>query len=100
MIQGGALVNKDIPPYVKAAREPISYAGVNSIGLRRRGFTNEQIRDIQDIYRYLYLSGYNKAMLWSISRRNFLPRKSVTKSSCLCAIRSEALSKATYSNKP
>ena len=61
MIQGGALVNKDIPPYVKAAREPISYAGVNSIGLSRRGFTNEQIRDIQDIYRYLYLSGYNNS---------------------------------------
>lgn len=59
MVQGGALVNKDIPPYVKAAREPISYAGVNSIGLRRRNFTNEQIRDIQEIFRYLYLSGLN-----------------------------------------
>ncbi len=61
MIQGGALVNKDIPPYVKAAREPISYAGVNSIGLRRRGFSNDTIREIQDIYRYLYLSGYNNS---------------------------------------
>ncbi len=59
MLQGGALVNKDIPPYVKAAREPIAYAGVNSIGLRRRGFTSESIRDIQEIYRYLYLSGLN-----------------------------------------
>ncbi len=59
MIQGGALVNKDIPPYVKAAREPISYTGINSIGLRRRGFSNETIREIQDIYRYLYLSGMN-----------------------------------------
>ena len=59
MIQGGALVNKDIPPYVKAAREPIAYAGVNSIGLRRRGFTSEVIRDTQEIYRYLYLSGLN-----------------------------------------
>jgi acyl-[acyl-carrier-protein]-UDP-N-acetylglucosamine O-acyltransferase len=59
MIQGGALVNKDIPPYVKAAREPIAYAGVNSIGLRRRGFSSEVIRDIQEIYRYLYLSGLN-----------------------------------------
>ena len=59
MIQGGALVNKDIPPYVKAAREPICYAGVNSIGLRRRNFSSETIRDIQDIYRYLYLSGLN-----------------------------------------
>ena len=61
MIQGGALVNKDIPPYVKAGREPIAYAGINSIGLRRRNFTNEQIRDIQEIYRYLYLSGYNNS---------------------------------------
>lgn len=59
MVQGGALVNKDIPPYVKAAREPIAYAGVNSIGLRRRGFSSEVIREIQDIYRYLYLSGLN-----------------------------------------
>ena len=61
MLQGGALVNKDIPPYVKGAREPIAYAGINSVGLRRRNFTNEQIRDIQEIYRYLYLSGYNNS---------------------------------------
>lgn len=59
MVQGGALVNKDIPPYVKAGRDPIAYAGVNSIGLRRRNFSNEQIREIQEIYRYLYLSGLN-----------------------------------------
>lgn len=61
MLQGGALVNKDIPPFVKAAREPIAYAGINSIGLRRRGFTSEQIRDIQEIYRYLYLSRLNNS---------------------------------------
>lgn len=61
MLQGGALVNKDIPPFVKAAREPIAYAGVNSIGLRRRGFTSETIREIQEIYRYLYLSGLNNS---------------------------------------
>lgn len=61
MLQGGALVNKDIPPYVKAAREPIAYVGVNSIGLRRRGYSNETIRDIQEIYRYLYLSGLNNS---------------------------------------
>ena len=59
MIQGGSLVIKDIPPYVKAARSPIAYAGINSIGLRRRNFSNETIRDIQEIYRYLYLSGLN-----------------------------------------
>lgn len=61
MIQGGALINKDVPPYVKAAREPISYAGVNSVGLRRRGFSSETIQQIQEIYRYLYLSGMNNS---------------------------------------
>lgn len=59
MIQGGAHINKDIPPYVKAGRDPIAYTGVNSIGLRRRNFTNDQIREIQEIYRYLYLSRLN-----------------------------------------
>lgn len=57
MLQGGALVNKDIPPYVKAAREPISYTGINTIGLHRRGFSSEAIARIQDIYRILYASG-------------------------------------------
>jgi UDP-N-acetylglucosamine acyltransferase len=56
---GGSLVRKDIPPFVKAAREPLSYAGVNSVGLKRRGYTKEQIHHIQDIYRILYVKGYN-----------------------------------------
>lgn len=59
MISGGSLVRKDVPPYTKAAREPLSYVGVNSIGLRRRGFTAEQIANMQDIYRYIYLKGMN-----------------------------------------
>lgn len=59
MLQGGALVNKDIPPYVKAAREPISYVGLNSIGLHRNGFSKEEIQSIADIYRILYLSDLN-----------------------------------------
>jgi UDP-N-acetylglucosamine acyltransferase len=59
MISGGSLVRKDVPPFIKAAREPLSYAGVNSIGLRRRGYDNEQIRDIQEIYRYMYQKGLN-----------------------------------------
>ncbi len=59
MIQGGAHINKDIPPFVKAGRDPIAFTGINSIGLRRRNFTNDQIRDIQEIYRYLYLSRLN-----------------------------------------
>ncbi len=59
MLQGGALVNKDIPPFVKAAREPISYVGLNTIGLHRNGFIEEEIRHIADIYRVLYLSDLN-----------------------------------------
>ena len=59
MVAGGSLVRKDVPPYVKAAKEPISYVGINSIGLRRRGFTIEKIREIQDIYRILYQKNYN-----------------------------------------
>lgn len=60
-IGGGSLVRKDIPPFVKAAREPLSYAGINSVGLRRRGYTNEQINEIQEIYRHIYLKGLNNS---------------------------------------
>ncbi len=59
MIAGGSLVRKDVPPFIKAGREPLSYVGINSIGLRRRNFTNEQITEIQDIYRYIYQKGLN-----------------------------------------
>ncbi|MBD5172963.1 MAG: acyl-ACP--UDP-N-acetylglucosamine O-acyltransferase [Bacteroidales bacterium] len=59
MLQGGALVNKDIPPFVKAAREPISYVGLNSVGLHRNHFTDEEIKTISDVYRVLYLSDLN-----------------------------------------
>lgn len=61
MIAGGSLVRKDVPPFVKAAREPLSYSGVNSIGLRRRNFTSEKIEEIQEIYRIIYLSGLNNS---------------------------------------
>lgn len=61
MVSGGSLVSKDVPPYVKAARDPLSYVGINSIGLRRRDFTNEKIREIQDVYRYLYQKGMNNS---------------------------------------
>lgn len=59
MIAGGSLVRKDIPPFTVAAREPISYSGINSIGLRRRGFSNEKINEIQEIYRYIFQKGLN-----------------------------------------
>ncbi|MBO7457502.1 MAG: acyl-ACP--UDP-N-acetylglucosamine O-acyltransferase [Paludibacteraceae bacterium] len=59
MIQGGSKINKDIPPYIIAAREPIAYTGINSIGLNRRGFTPEQIHTIQEVYRIIYNNGMN-----------------------------------------
>tara|TARA_R110002072_G_scaffold33696_11_gene101839 strand:- start:6231 stop:7013 length:783 start_codon:yes stop_codon:yes gene_type:complete len=59
MVSGGSLVRKDVPPYTKAAKEPLSYVGINSIGLRRRGFSTEKIREIQNIYRLLYQKNYN-----------------------------------------
>ncbi|ASV32129.1 acyl-ACP--UDP-N-acetylglucosamine O-acyltransferase [Maribacter cobaltidurans] len=58
-VTGGSLVRKDVPPYVKAAREPLSYVGINSVGLRRRGYQSEKIREIQNIYRILYQKNYN-----------------------------------------
>lgn len=58
-ITGGSLVRKNVPPYIKAAREPLSYAGINSVGLKRRGFSDDDIRMIEDIYRVLYVKGTN-----------------------------------------
>lgn len=58
-ITGGSLVRKNVPPYVKAAREPLSYAGINSVGLKRRGYSDEDVRMIEDIYRILYVRGNN-----------------------------------------
>jgi len=59
IISGGSLVRKDVPPYTKAGREPLSYVGINSVGLRRRGFTSEKINEIQDIYRTIFLKKLN-----------------------------------------
>ena len=59
MVSGGSLIRKDIPPYVKAGREPLSFIGINSIGLRRKKFSESEITEIQDIYRILYQKGYN-----------------------------------------
>ena len=59
MVSGGSLVRKDVPPYTKGAKEPLSYVGINSIGLRRRGYSSKKIREIQEIYRILYQKNYN-----------------------------------------
>jgi UDP-N-acetylglucosamine acyltransferase len=65
-ISGGSLVGKDVPPYTKAARTPLSFVGINSIGLRRRGFSSEKIKEIQDIYRIIYQKNYNVSQALAI----------------------------------
>jgi UDP-N-acetylglucosamine acyltransferase len=61
MIQGGSKVVKDIPPYVMAGRDPVVYAGLNLVGLRRRDFAADKIQEIQEIYRTLYSKGLNNS---------------------------------------
>ena len=61
MIAGGSIVRKDVPPYCKSGKDPLSYRGVNSIGLKRRKFTKDQINQIQNIYRIIYLEGRNNS---------------------------------------
>ncbi len=75
MVSGGSLVRKDVPPFTKAAREPLGYSGINSIGLRRRGFTSEKINEIQEIYRIIYLSGFNNTMALNEIELKMTPSK-------------------------
>jgi len=65
-VAGGSLVRKDVPPYVKAAREPLSYVGINSVGLRRRGFDVKKVHEIQNIYRILFQKKYNNTQAMEI----------------------------------
>ncbi|MFT4684741.1 MAG: UDP-N-acetylglucosamine acyltransferase [Urechidicola sp.] len=71
MVSGGSLVRKDVPPYTKAAKEPLSYVGINSVGLRRKGFSTEKIREIQNIYRVLYQKNYNTSQALGILEAEF-----------------------------
>jgi UDP-N-acetylglucosamine acyltransferase len=65
-VAGGSLVRKDVPPFVKAAREPLSYVGINSVGLRRRGFDIKKVHEIQNIYRILFQKKYNNTQAMEI----------------------------------
>ena len=73
MVSSGSLVRKDVPPFTKAAREPLSYSGINSIGLRRRNFSNEKIQEIQEIYRNIYLRGLNNSKALDIIELEMKP---------------------------
>ncbi|WP_295811599.1 acyl-ACP--UDP-N-acetylglucosamine O-acyltransferase [uncultured Apibacter sp.] len=70
-VTGGSLVRKDIPPYVKVARDPLSYVGINSVGLRRRGFSSDKIAEIQNIYRVIFQNKLNITQALSVVEAEF-----------------------------
>jgi UDP-N-acetylglucosamine acyltransferase len=73
MIGGGGLVRKDVPPFVTAAREPLSYAGINTVGLRRRGFKKGDMHHIEDIYRVLFVHGFSTRKALNIIEEEIEP---------------------------
>lgn len=75
MVSGGSLVRKDVPPFTKAGREPLSYVGINSVGLRRRNYSNEKIEEIQELYRIIYLEGNTYTKACDIIELEFTPSK-------------------------
>jgi UDP-N-acetylglucosamine acyltransferase len=72
-VGGASLVRKNIPPFIKAAREPLTFAGVNSVGLRRRGFSDEEIKTIEDIYRIIYIQNSNVSKALEIVKETIDP---------------------------
>ena len=73
LISGGSLVRKDVTPYTKAGREPLSYIGINSVGLRRSGYSASTINEIQEIYRIIFLKKYNVTKALDIIEAEFAP---------------------------
>jgi UDP-N-acetylglucosamine acyltransferase len=73
MLQGGSRVGKDVPPYITAGRIPLTYEGLNSIGMKRRGFTQEKINEIQEMYRIIYHRGLNNTQARELLEKDFTP---------------------------
>jgi UDP-N-acetylglucosamine acyltransferase len=71
MISGGSLVRKDVPPYIKVAKEPLSFIGINSIGLSRKGFSEEKILEIQNVYRTIFQSNLNYSQALEKIKKEF-----------------------------
>lgn len=70
-IAGHTVIDKDVPPYIKAGRDPLCYVGINSVGLQRRGFTSEKINDILEIYRHIYIKGLNISQALNLIENKF-----------------------------
>lgn len=75
MIGGGGKVRIDVPPFIKADREPLSYLGLNSVGLNRRGFNKERIDEIHNIYRIIYNNRMNNSQALEHVEKEFSPSK-------------------------
>jgi UDP-N-acetylglucosamine acyltransferase len=75
MVGGGSLVRKDVPPYVMAAREPLSYTGINRVGLHRAKFTRDETHHIEDIYRILFVRGLSVRKALSVIEEEVEPSK-------------------------
>jgi len=73
MLGGGAKVRIDVPPFIKADRDPLSYLGLNTVGLTRRGFEKERIDEIHNIYRVIYQKGLNFTQATDQVEKEFSP---------------------------
>jgi UDP-N-acetylglucosamine acyltransferase len=71
MVGGLSKIAKDVPPYVIAARDPLTYEGINSIGLQRRGFESSKINELKEIYRVIFQEGRNTAHALGLIESNF-----------------------------
>jgi UDP-N-acetylglucosamine acyltransferase len=96
-VAGDTVINKDVPPFIKAGRTPLSYVGVNSVGLQRRGFTGETINEVLEIYRNIYNKGLNISQALEFVERQ-LP-DSLEKSSIVSFIRQSKKGIVKLSNK-
>jgi len=73
MLAGGSAIVMDIPPYIRAGRDPLSFMGVNTVGLERRGFSKEKITEIHEIYRAIYNTGMNRTQAFKYIEETFPP---------------------------
>ena len=70
MISGGSLVRKDVPPYIKVAKEPLRFIGTNKIGLEKNNFNKIEINNISSIYRIIFQEGNNISKAIEIIEKN------------------------------
>jgi len=73
IIGGGSKVRTDVPPFIKADRDPLIYLGINTVGLTRRGFQKERIDNIHNIYRAIYQNGMNVSQALEYIENTFTP---------------------------